>query len=140
MKRLANCTMHDQSNLVEQYREFGYEVVGEPLLREVSGMEDAIVAAYEAVTKAKEMGAEGILLGGRTDLVIYSALLAAERGLEVFVAETVRIRDENDRFVFQLAGVTPVNLFSFYEGYYGPGTQIGDSWNKLQKEGRIGYK
>lgn len=139
MKKLANCTMHSQIALAEQYREFGYEVVGEPLLREVHGMEDAVTAAYEAVMEAKNAFVDGILLGGRTDLVIYSAILAAEHNLEVYIAETQRIRDENDRFVFQLVGVTPVSLFSFTDGYFGTGTQIGDVWSELQTQGKVGH-
>lgn len=108
--KLANVTMHDQTQYIEQFRQLGYEIDPRPLLKEVSGAQEAYQTAKEAIQEAIDMGAEGILLGGRTDLCIYAAILAAQAGLRVLIAETKRIRDENDRFVFVLAGVTPVYL------------------------------
>ncbi|MEA4884231.1 MAG: hypothetical protein VB144_11370 [Clostridia bacterium] len=115
MIRLANLTMHDQTEYLEAYRGLGYEVNPKPLLREVSGAEDAKAAACEALKAAEAQGASGILLGGRTDMCIYAAVLATIGGFRVFVAETERVRDENDRFVFRLVGVTPVELFAILE-------------------------
>lgn len=105
MLLMANCTMHNQKEYVSDFEKFGFKVLPEPLFREVSGTEDAWKAAAKAVRKAIELGVEGILLGGRTDLVVYTCQMALAEGLEVFIAETERIRDENDRFVFKLKGV-----------------------------------
>jgi hypothetical protein len=40
--------------------------------------------------------------------MIYIAIEAPVLGLDLYIAETVRQRDANDRFVFNLAGVTKV--------------------------------
>lgn len=108
--KLANVTMHDQSQYLDGFRELGFEVDPRPLLRAVSGTDDAKAAACDAINAAKDQGAQGILLGGRTDVVIYAAALAGANGLDVFIAETERIRDADDRFIFNLRGVTRVDL------------------------------
>ena len=108
--KLGNCTMHDQTEYLDAFAALGYEVDPKPLLREVSGPQDALVAALDAIDKAKSAGAEGILLGGRTDLCIYAALFAVTAGLAVFIAETRRERDTEGNFRFNLAGVTPLSL------------------------------
>jgi len=108
--RLANVTMHPQDDYLDAFKALGYVVNPEPLLRVCAGAEDAKAAAVEALKAAEAQGAQGILLGGRTDVVIYAAILAAIGNFKVFVAETERIRDANDAFVFNLAGVTPVEL------------------------------
>ena len=107
---LANLTMHDQGQFADRFRELGYKINPKPLLREVHGTEDAKAAACEALRAAKAQGAQGILLGGRTDVCVYAAILAVAGGLQVFIAETERVRDEKDRFVFALKGVTPIDL------------------------------
>lgn len=125
--RLANCTMHNQAEYLAAYATLGYEVLPEPLLREVAGPEDALSAAREAVDIAKAVGAQGILLGGRTDLCIYVAIEAVCQGLKVFVAETKRERyteGGKDFFRFNLVGVTPVKLGFVYDGYNGMGVAI----------------
>ncbi len=116
--KLANLTMHDQLQFVDRFRELGFEVDPKPLLREVSGMEDAKAAACEALKAAKDQGAQGILLGGRTDVCVYAAILAAAGRFKVYVAETKRVRDESDRFVFELAGVTPIDLVCLVDEIY----------------------
>lgn len=113
--RLANVTMHGQAQYLEAFKALGYVVNPEPLLRVCAGAEDAKAAACEALKAAEAQGAQGILLGGRTDVVIYAAILAAIGNFKVFVAETERVRDENDKFVFNLKGVTPVELFTMME-------------------------
>lgn len=110
MIKLANATMHDQSKFVEDFRKLGFEVEATPRLRQVSGARDAYELAREVVQQAKKEGFDGLLLGGRTDVMIYVGILAPIHGLQLWVAETERIRDENDRFVFNVAGVTKVYL------------------------------
>jgi hypothetical protein len=108
MIKLANATMHDQSKFVEDFRKLGFEVEATPRLRQVSGARDAYELAREVVEQARKEGFDGLLLGGRTDVMIYIAIEAPICGLQLFIAETVRERDEHDRFVFNLAGVTKV--------------------------------
>lgn len=95
------------------------------MLKDVNGADEAIGAASCAIKAAKEMGVEGVLVGGRTDVCIYAAIMAAESGLKVYQAETKRIRTEDDKFIFNLAGVTRIKLDCFFDGYFGPGVNIG---------------
>jgi hypothetical protein len=117
--KLANLTLHDQTQYIDQYKSFGFDIDPKPLIREVSGSSDAIKAAEEAVQKAIDQGADAILIGGRTDLCIYITILAAtcEKLFKVFVAETQRIRTSDDKFVFNLSGVTEVKIHSEIDSY-----------------------
>ena len=108
MIKLANATMHDQSNFKDAFEKFGFSVESAPRLRQVSGAKEAYNLAREVVERAKKEGFDGLLLGGRTDVMIYIAIEAPICGLDLYIAETVRERDEHDRFVFNLAGVTKV--------------------------------
>jgi len=110
MIKLANATMHDQSQYLDAFRNFGFEVETSPRLREVSGTWEACNLAREVVEQAKKEGFDGLLLGGRTDLMIYIAVQAPAWGLDLYQAETERIRDANDRFVFNLVGVSRIYL------------------------------
>ena len=76
MIKLANATMHDQSQYLDAFRNFGFEVETSPRLREVSGTWEACNLAREVVEQAKKEGFDGLLLGGRTDLMIYIAVQA----------------------------------------------------------------
>ena len=49
-----------------------------------------------------------MLIGGRTDLMIYIAIQAPAWGLSLYQAETKRERDENDRFIFNITDVTRI--------------------------------
>ena len=108
MIKLANATLHDQSQFLNDFAKLGFEVESTPRLRPVSGAKEAYNLACEVVEQARKEGYKGILLGGRTDLMIYIAVQAPAWGLSLYVAETERIRDEHDRFVFQLKGVTKI--------------------------------
>jgi hypothetical protein len=108
MIKLANATMHDQSQFVDAFRNFGFEVEVTPRLRSVSGPKEAYELAREVVQKAKKEGFNGLLIGGRTDLMIYIAIQAPIHGLALYIAETERIRDGHDRFVFNLTGLSKV--------------------------------
>lgn len=108
MIKLANVTMHNQSQFLDAFRSFGFEVEPTPRLREVSGAKEAYELARETVEQARKEGFKGLLIGGRTDVMIYLAIQAPAWGLSLYVAETERIRDASDRFVFELKGVTKV--------------------------------
>lgn len=108
MVKLANATMHDQSNFREAFKNFGFEVETTPRLREVSGAREAYELACQVVQQARKEGFKGLLIGGRTDVMIYLAIQAPAWGLSLYVAETERTRDANDRFIFELKGVTKV--------------------------------
>jgi len=108
MVKLANATMHDQSRFLDAFRNFGFEVEATPRLREVSGAWEAYSLACEIVEQAKKEGFDGLLLGGRTDLMIYLAIQAPAYGLKLYQAETKRERDANDRFIFNITDVTRI--------------------------------
>lgn len=128
--KLANVTMHDQTQYLAQYRALGYEIDPTPLLRECTGPQDAWQVAFAAIKAAKDQHAHGIILGGRTDVCLYAAITAVSNRLRVFIAETKRVRDENNCFVFNLAGVTPVALTGFMDSYHGMGIQVDTVWAK----------
>ena len=108
MIRLANATMHDQSGYLTDFHRLGFEVETAPRLRPVRGAKEAYALACEVVQQAKKEGFHGLLIGGRTDVMIYIAVEAPIRGLDLYIAETVRERDEHDRFVFNIRGLTKV--------------------------------
>jgi hypothetical protein len=108
MIKLMNATMHDQSAYRSDFAKLGFEIEPTPRLREVSGAKEAYKLACEVVQQAKKGGFEGLLIGGRTDLMIYIAIQAPIHGLSLFIAETERIRDGHDRFVFNLTGLSKV--------------------------------
>ena len=108
MIKLANATMHNQSGYLTDFHRLGFDVESTPRLRPVSGAKEAYLLAREVVQQAKKEGFDGLLIGGRTDVMIYIAIEAPICGLDLYIAETVRERDENDRFVFNLTGLTKV--------------------------------
>ena len=115
--KLLNATMHDQSAHLEAFAALGLEVEATPSLRVHTSPPGAYELASEVTTAASREGFDGLLIGGRTDVMIYIALSVAWSKLKLFIAETERIRDENDRFVFNLVGVTPVCLKSSTDYY-----------------------
>lgn len=154
--RLANVTMHDQTEYLEAFRALGYEVDPRPLLRVCAGADDAAIAACEAIEAAEAQGAEGVLLGGRTDMCIYAALIAASADLGLFIAETARLRDADGNFQFNLVGVTPIDLGKYGLGVgqaeycpaypyvlYATGREcpwpLGDVYVTSPEERRLGY-
>jgi hypothetical protein len=108
MIKLANATMHDQTSFRDNFLNFGFDVEPTPRLRPVSGPKEAYELACQVIERAKKEGFDGLLLGGRTDLMIYIAIQAPAYKLDLYIAETERLRDANDRFVFELKGVTKV--------------------------------
>lgn len=110
MIRLANATLHDQTQYLESFRKFGFDVEPIPRLHQVSGAREAYELACQVVQQARKEGFKGLLIGGRTDVMIYLAIQAPAWGLSLYVAETERIRDANDRFIFNITGMTKVYL------------------------------
>ncbi len=110
MIKLMNATMHDQSQFLDDFKKFGFDIEPTPRLRSVSGPKEAYELARETVEQARREGFQGLLLGGRTDIMIYIGILAPVHGLDLYLAETVRQRDANDRFIFNLTGVTKIYL------------------------------
>lgn len=108
MIKLANATMHDQSAFRADFEKLGFDVETAPRLRPVTGAREAYTLAREVVQQARAEGFDGLLIGGRTDVMVYIAIEAPINCLDLYIAETERIRDENDRFVFNLAGITKV--------------------------------
>ena len=108
MIRLLNATMHEQANFKDAFEKLGFDVEPTPRLHPVTGAKEAYELACKVVQQARTEGFDGLLIGGRTDVMIYIAIEAPIHGLQLFIAETKRERDENDRFIFNLAGVTKV--------------------------------
>ena len=108
MIRLANATMHDQGGYLTDFHRLGFDVEVAPRLRPVSGAREAYKLACEVVQQARKEGFDGLLIGGRTDVMIYIAVEAPICGLDLYITETVRERDEHDRFVFNIQGLTKV--------------------------------
>jgi len=108
MIKLMNATMHDQSAFRDDFEKLGFDVEPTPRLREVSGAREAYELACQVVQQARREGFKGLLIGGRTDLMVYIGILAPIHGLALYIAETERLRDANDRFVFNLKNVTRV--------------------------------
>ena len=108
MIKLANATLHDQSAYRSDFEKLGFDVEVTSRLREVSGAKEAYELACEIVEQTRREGFQGLLLGGRTDLMIYIAIQAPAYKLDLYQAETERIRDANDRFVFNLKGITKI--------------------------------
>jgi hypothetical protein len=100
--------MHDQSEYRADFERLGFDVEAAPRLHPVSGAREAYKLACEVVQQARKEGFDGLLIGGRTDLMIYIAIEAPICGLDLYIAETVRERDEHDRFVFNIRGLTKV--------------------------------
>lgn len=92
--RLANCTRHNQTPYLEQFRYWGFEVHPEPLLEVVTDPQQARLVAMNAVRRAleQEPRPDGILLGGRTDLCCYAALFAVPLDLSVWTVDVDALR------------------------------------------------
>ncbi len=135
MIKLLNATMHDQTQYIEDFKNFGFEVQSEPQLEVVAGGKEALELASDTVQKAIDGGYDGLLLGGRTDIMIYISHLIEGTNLKLYLSETERVRDENDRFIFNLVGVTPIaisgNLFKGLDLYDTPIIGVGISEDML---------
>ena len=86
-------------------------VCGEPHGISIDPGEDSLGVAQRAIQSvwdAKAEGANAILVGGLSDVAYYQIAAAHDIGLPVYVAETERVRDEHDRFVFRFLGLRPV--------------------------------
>ena len=127
-KTIANLTLHspskemvewgEQKDVVDagwgQYRSDRLSKVRftEPILpKTFTWGEDAHDIAQhvnDQMQRVYEMGAKSVLVGGLSDLTYYQIHAALSDGLAVYVADTERVRDENDRFVFKFRGLRRV--------------------------------
>lgn len=110
--RLFNATMHDQKD--QDFSQFGHTFAGDDTSGHgfnVGVTEDftsILQRAHDVVQQAVQAEAEGILVGGLGSVTIALYTAATMAGLAVFEASTERKRDDNDRFVFVLAGVRKI--------------------------------
>lgn len=105
LKRMANLTMHDQSQYKNSFEELGFKIEVEPRLKTVSSTSESLELAEKIRRDLIAEGIDSALLGGKTDLSIYLAIELASRDVQLYTVNTERVRDENDRFVFQFKGL-----------------------------------
>lgn len=108
--QLANFTLHDQSEHIDEWRKFGFDMDPTPKaplieFEKEGWTEEAIL---DAVTNELGLiqadGFNAILIGGLSNCMAYAWLLAPRFGLQVVMARTPRKRTPDGRFVFELAG------------------------------------
>jgi len=110
MVRLANFTLHDQSEYVGRWREFGFEIdpaPRAPLIEFEKGErteESILEAVIDKLDAIKAGGFDAILIGGLSNCMAYAWLLASRYGLQAVMARTPRKRTPTGEFVFELAG------------------------------------
>jgi hypothetical protein len=114
--KLANFTLHDQAEHVDQWRSFGFEMdpaPRAPLIEFEKGewTEEAILnAVHQALLDIRREGFQAILVGGLSNAMAYAWLLADALGLEVVMARTPRERTPDGKFIFHLAGYSRLLL------------------------------
>ena len=112
-KRLANATNHNQRGLSELYEKMGYIVDPAPIMPHTGSWQDPLMVAERVVQTALEQKADGILLGGTTELVIYVALLAVQAGLPVYVPRRTELDPSGRRearYAATLSELAPLRL------------------------------
>lgn len=107
--RLLNVTAHDQSSYKEQLRECGVEVVANCSFDVDASHNDVMVReiADDTIRNFAD-DVDGILVGGLTSSMFYCILSALDINLRVFEIVTERIRDKNNRFVFNFKGIREI--------------------------------
>jgi len=110
MIKLANFTLHQQTQYIEKWREFGFEIdptPRAPLIEFEKGewTEQRILDAVKrALTEIKNQGFEAIMIGGLSNCMAYAWYLAHQLGLRVVMSKTPRLRTPDGKFIFVLAG------------------------------------
>jgi len=110
MRKLANFTLHDQTEYVEAWRSFGYEIDPKPrapLVNFESGKwtEERILKEVAlALKEIKKEGFDAIMIGGLSNAMAYAWFVAWHLGLEVVMARTPRLRTPDGHFIFELTG------------------------------------
>lgn len=133
--KLANCTLHEQTSLKDEFASFGIEIGDEIMGFEVAISDTAEIIRLKAadVIDSVLCGDEGgILVGGLSSSTYYLITEAFKTrceetpGLRVFEAITERIRDEKGRFIFVLKGVREILLLA--EENYNGRRKMGSRW------------
>jgi len=110
MMKLANFTLHDQTQYVGRWREFGFEVDPTPRaplieFEKESWTEEKILEAVKrALTEIKAEGFDAIMIGGLSNCMAYAWYLAHQMELKVVMSKTPRLRTPNGKFIFVLTG------------------------------------
>ena len=109
--KVLNATMHAQN--LDQFSKFGIEFVDNAhpmgfLVDPDHGFDRVQAEAKSVIAHALNNEAEALLLGGLTSATVALADEARKHGLGLIEAITLRTRDENGRFVFQMAGVRTI--------------------------------
>ena len=97
--------------------EYGYDPNDAWLFTGPLGIENHSVTPYvvkktavKTVHAAMSLGCKAILVGGLSDVTFYQTIEAHRLGLTVYVANTERTRDENERFVFNFIGLREIEV------------------------------
>jgi len=110
MIKLANFTLHDQTQYIERWREFGFEIdptPRSPLIefeKEEWTEEKILEAVKRVLTAIKQEGFEAIMIGGLSNCMAYAWYLAHQMGLRVVMSKTPRLRTPDGKFIFVLMG------------------------------------
>jgi len=115
VSRILNFTLHKQGEDVAArladwccHADFDSVAISEPVGFEVSPDEDfqSVLGRVEKIMdEAVKERIEAVLLGGLTSITIAAFMAAMKRGIKCCEVVTERIRDANDRFVFNVRGI-----------------------------------
>lgn len=110
MIRLANFTLHNQDQYVEQWREYGFEIDPTPrsplveFEKEEWTEQKILESTKKALMEIKEQGFDAIMIGGLSNVMAYAWYLANQMGLRVVMSKTPRLRTPDGKFIFVLSG------------------------------------
>ena len=110
MKKLANFTLHDQTQYIEIWKDFGFEidpVSRAPLIEyeKAEWTEEKILSeTYKRLDIIASERFDAIMIGGLSNVMAYAWLYAQILGLEVIMSKTPRLRTPDGKFIFKLEG------------------------------------
>lgn len=110
MVRLANFTLHDQTEYIEKWRECGFEVDPVPRapfveFEKPEWTEERILQeTQKALAQIKNEGFEAVMIGGLSNVMAYAWFIASRLGLRVVMSKTPRIRGPNGKPMFVFSG------------------------------------
>jgi len=112
MIKLANCTLHDQTQYEKDFRQAGFEVVTKPLGFEVDVEDDAQTIKNKVEDTLEficiDTHVNDILVGGLSSLTYYFIQGALEYSWHVFEVVTEQTRDADGKFVFNFCGLREI--------------------------------
>lgn len=105
---LANFTLHDQSEHMESWARYGFELDPRPRaplidFSDASWTEERIL--HEVRTSLQRIQADGfqaIMIGGLSNAMAYAWIIAHDMDLRVIMARTPRERTPDGKFIFRL--------------------------------------